>query len=29
VRPVKGKVQEGEKRLKRVEEEEVACVAKP
>ena len=29
VYPVKGKVQEGEKRLRRVEEEEEACMAKP
>jgi len=29
VRPVRGKVQEGERRLRRAEEEEAACVARP
>ena len=29
VHPVKGKVQEGERKLRRTEEEKIVCIAKP
>jgi len=29
MRPIKGKAQERERKLRRVEEEEVACMARP